>query len=318
MPHAPRRSTPFFPSLTLLLVAGLLQPALAVTCVPITLYENDFESGSGLADWTMIFYSGEMTGDWRGIQACAAHSGTRIFRFGGSDCTFPYNAPEILAARPMGESGIAVPPEAQQLRLSFWHRWSFAADGGKPPFLPNGGRLDLSIDGGEPVAVRASAFTAGVSYTSGYHFTRLQSTFVFSEVDLDAVCAAALGSSGCAGHTIRIGFRVEAQTFDVGTGWFLDDVKVTACTLHGCTGAPAPPSSTPTPRAGPPTPTGCPGSTTPGSASPTSRPAPRLPPPAPASCRPSSLVWPASPTPPWPPAPSTSAGHRLPRSAATG
>src|SRR5437763_6187163 len=55
-------------------------------CTPVILYSNDFETGSGLADWTVELDFGLNTDDWRGIQSCTAHSGSKVFRFGGPAC----------------------------------------------------------------------------------------------------------------------------------------------------------------------------------------------------------------------------------------
>jgi hypothetical protein len=57
-------------------------------------------------------------------------------------------------------------------------------------------------------------------------------------MDLDAACDLVLGSGGCAGHTVAIGFNAGTDVSVESTGWFLDDVTVTACAAHGCTGAP--------------------------------------------------------------------------------
>ncbi len=206
--------------------------ATTVVCTPLTLYSSDFETGSGLAGWTVNLISGPNTDDWRGIQTCAAHSGSGIFRFGGAACDQNYVTSEELVAYINGSSGIAVPAATARTRLSFWHRWGFE-------FGFDGGWLKLSVDGSAPVNVPSAAIVGGAGYTDGTQFTGQQSTFVNTVVNLDAVCATVLGSGGCAGHTIKIGFDAHSDVIIPSTGWYLDDVTVTACTGHGCTGAPA-------------------------------------------------------------------------------
>jgi hypothetical protein len=200
---------------------------------PTVLYSNDFESGSGLADWTVVSVSGGLTQDWRGIQTCDAHSGSKVFRFGAATCTSDYLDNGRAAARPQGATGIAVPATAARIRLSFWHRWDFE-------YGYDGGRLTLGVDGASPVDVPASAIIGGSGYNGSFQFTGYQATFVNTVVDLDTVCDLATGGdTGCGGHTLAIGFLANTDYVGTGQGWFLDDVTVTGCTLHGCTGAPA-------------------------------------------------------------------------------
>ena len=202
-------------------------------CTPLTLYSNDFETGSGLSDWTVDLDFGPNAADWRGIQSCAAHSGSKIFRFGGDTCDQVLAPDERLIAFPAGATGIAVPAASSRTRLSFWHRWDFGNNLG---FC----WLELSVDGSAPIEVPAAAIVEGTGYTFDFFFDHQQSTFVNTVVDLDSVCALVLGSGGCAGHTIKIGFSAYSAFLSNATapGWFLDDVTVTVCTARFCTGAP--------------------------------------------------------------------------------
>jgi hypothetical protein len=199
-------------------------------CTPLTLYSTDFESGSGLAGWTAGSLGGAPTADWRGAQTCAAHSGSRIFRFGGAACDDLYVEDESAYARPANP--IAIPAGVSRTRLSFWHRWDFE-------YGYDGGQLILSVDGGTFALVPASALS-GAGYSYGDSFTGAQTDFVNTVVDLDAVCNSILGGSGggCAGHSIVFGFDVYSDSSVNGQGWFLDDITVTVCAGHGCTGAP--------------------------------------------------------------------------------
>ena len=206
--------------------------ATTPVCHPVTLYSNDFESGSGLADWTVGSLTGASTQRWRGIEACTAHSGNNIFRFGDATCSGVYQNYESAYAVPAGATGIQVPAGEGRVRLSFWHRWSFE-------YGYDGGWLILAVDGGAFVHVPGSALIAGAGYTDGFKFTGTQNTFVNTVVDLDAACDFATGGSGgCAGHTLAIGFNANSDVSITYPGWFLDDVAVTACAAHGCTGAP--------------------------------------------------------------------------------
>jgi hypothetical protein len=204
-------------------------------CTPLTLYSTGFETGSGLADWTAGSLVGGPTDNWRGVQACAAHSGSRVFRFGGAACGDQYAEDQYAYARPANP--IAVPAGSSRTRLSFWHRWDF-----ENGF--DGGWLILAVDGGFFGDVPGSALS-GAGYTDGFVFTGTQTAFVNTVVDLDAACDAVIGGSGgCAGHSIVVAFNASSDSVVDGLGWFLDDVAVTVCPGHGCTGAPVAPGAT--------------------------------------------------------------------------
>jgi trimeric autotransporter adhesin len=207
-------------------------------CTPATLYGNNFESGSGLSDWTRGTFGGSGGNtSWRGIQSCTAASGSHIFRYGGTSCTADYTSNNFNFAQPNGATGIAVPAGSTTTRLTFNHRRVFESG-------YDGGTLTLSLDGSNYYFVAASAIIAGASYNgtiaascppSGAAgaavFTGTQSSFVSTTVDLDAACDAVTGGSGgCAGQSLRIGFTSITDCSVTGDGWFLDDVTVTACT----------------------------------------------------------------------------------------
>ncbi|MDP9121531.1 MAG: glycoside hydrolase [Acidobacteriota bacterium] len=212
--------------------------AACTGCTTQTLYTNGFETGSGLSDWTKgTFVSGGSTTDWRGIQSCSAHGGTHIFRFGGSSCTSSYASNDFTFAQPKGATGIVVGAAATTTRLNFWHRWSFESGF-------DGGTLAVSVDGGTNYTfVPSSAIISGSSYNGTISnacpptgaagasaFTGSQSGFVNTIVNLDAACNAATGgTTGCAGKTIQIAFTSISDCSVTSTGWFLDDVTVTAC-----------------------------------------------------------------------------------------
>ena len=217
--------------------------ATTVGCETVTLYENGFESGSGLADWTVEAFNGA-TPDWRGIQTCGAHGGSRIFRFGGETCGSAYGGGQHNAARPQQEAGFEIPAGAALTRLTFWHSRAFE-------FNYDGGTLKLSLDGGPYQQVPASALSGAIYNGSLNHaclgpgpagtpiFTG-QSGYELTEVDLDAACDAITGGpGGCGGHTLRIAFNAMTDCIISYQGWFLDDVELSACVPHGCTGAPA-------------------------------------------------------------------------------
>ncbi|MFL6289369.1 MAG: hypothetical protein ACJ759_00545 [Thermoanaerobaculia bacterium] len=214
-------------------------------CQEITLYDNSFESGSGLSDWTVASLDSSSTEFWRGIQACTAHSGSKIFRFGGDTCGGYYADAVNIVARPMGSGGIAVPAGSDLTRLSFWHRWNFESG-------YDGGTLRVSVDGNQYVSVPAAAIIGGSSYNGtlygGCHpsgtygtptFTSFQNGFVETEVDLDQACDLASGTTGgCGGRSVRLDFAALTDCSVYYPGWFVDDVHVTTCAPHGCTGAP--------------------------------------------------------------------------------
>jgi len=188
------------------------------------------------AGWTKgTFVSGGSTTDWRGIQSCTAHGGSKIFRFGGSGCTGSYGSNRFAFAQPGGSGGISVPAGSSATTLSFWHRRRFESG-------YDGGTLAVSV-GGSYYFVSASAITSGASYNgtiaascppSGSAgaavFTGAATSFVNTVVDLDAACNAATGGSGgCAGQSVRIAFTTITDCSVTDDGWFLDDVSVTAC-----------------------------------------------------------------------------------------
>ncbi len=207
-------------------------------CTTKTLYTNTFETGTGLSDWTSgTFVSGGSTVDWRGIQTCTAHLGTKIFRFGGSTCTAAYGNSRFIFAQPNGATGIAVPAGSNTARLSFWHRRGFESGF-------DGGTVTVSVNGTNYFFVPATAILSGTTYNGTTStscpptgaggvsvFTGSASSFVNTTIDLDAACNAATGGTGgCAGQSVRIGFTAITDCTVTSTGWFLDDVTVTACT----------------------------------------------------------------------------------------
>ncbi len=223
--------------------------ATTVQCQAQTLYQSGFENpGSpgdgGLAGWTLENFS-PPNSSWRGVQACTAHGGSNVLRFGGSGCFDYYMDAEHAAVRPpgdLGANGFTIPAGAALSRLSFWHRREFE-------WGYDGGTLKISVDGGTWVQVPATALSGQVYDRGLYYscvpselsgtpvFTGSSPTFAQTTVDLDAACTAA-GASGCGGHTVRIAFETITDCTGNGTGWSLDDVSVNTCIPHGCTGAP--------------------------------------------------------------------------------
>ncbi|HEX4962143.1 MAG TPA: fibronectin type III domain-containing protein [Thermoanaerobaculia bacterium] len=207
-------------------------------CTVQNLYNHTFEGASGLDGWsTGVFVSGGSAASWRGVQACSpAHSGSNIFRYGGTTCTSNYTNNNFTFAQPNGTAGIAVPAGATGTTLTFWHRRGFESGF-------DGGTLTVSVDGTNYFFVPATAITAGTTYNGTISaicppagaagaavFTGTASTMTSTTVNLDAACNAATGlTTGCAGRSVRIGFTTITDCSTTGTGWFLDDVSVTAC-----------------------------------------------------------------------------------------
>ena len=139
-----------------LLAAG---GASAQSCNATTLYANDFESGFGMAGWTAEFLFGNQsnTNDWRGIQACAAHSESFIFRFGGEGeaCDGDYTDDQVSGtASPL----LQVPAGSTTTRLSVWHRRDFET--GK-----DGGVLAVKVDQSSIFTlVQSSQIVSGATY----------------------------------------------------------------------------------------------------------------------------------------------------------
>jgi hypothetical protein len=207
-------------------------------CTTRTLYTNAFETGTGLSDWTVgTFVAGGSTVDWRGIQTCTAHAGTKIFRFGGSSCTANYGNNRFTFAQPSGTAGIAIPAGSNTARLSFWHRRALESGF-------DGGTVTVSVNGTNYFFVPSTAILSGTTYNGTTSatcpptgaggipvFTGVATSFVNTTIDLDAACNAATGGTGgCAGQSVRIGFTAISDCSVNDDGWFLDDVTVTACT----------------------------------------------------------------------------------------
>jgi trimeric autotransporter adhesin len=218
--------------------ASATTSACTTGCTTHTQYSNAFDTGSGLSDWTKgTFVSGGSTTSWRGIQACTpTHSGSDIFRYGGSSCTAAYANNDFSFAQPKGSTGISIPAGATTSRLSFWHRRSYESGF-------DGGTLTVSVDGTNYFFVPASAILSGTTYNGTISadcppsgaagasaFTGASSSMTNTTVNLDAACNAATGlTTGCAGHSVYIGFTSITDCSTTSTGWFLDDVTVTAC-----------------------------------------------------------------------------------------
>ena len=206
-------------------------------CTTQTLYSKDFEADSGLAGWTTGAFGGSGgSTSWRGVQTCTAHTGAKIFRYGGLACTDNYTSNNFNFAQPNGAAGIAVPAGSNTSRLSFWHRRAFESGF-------DGGTLTVSVNGTNYFYVPASAILSGTTYNGTISnacppagsagasvFTGISSSFTNTTVNLDAACNVATGGTGgCAGQSVRIGFTSITDCSVTDDGWFLDDVTVTAC-----------------------------------------------------------------------------------------
>ncbi len=206
-------------------------------CTTQTLYTNGFEGQTGLGDWTNgTFVSGGSTADWRGGQACTAETGSNVFRFGGTSCTANYANNDYNFSRPKGGTGIAVPAGATSAQLKFGHRRRFESG-------YDGGTVAVSLDNANFTFVPATAILAGPTFNgqianscppagaSGRAvWTGVQTTFVDSTINLDAVCNTITGgTAGCGGRTLYIAFTTISDCSVNDDGWFLDNVSVTAC-----------------------------------------------------------------------------------------
>jgi hypothetical protein len=216
---------------------GSTPPPTGGCTTPTVIYNHTFDGASGLDGFTRgTFVSGGSTTDWRGVQTCTAQSGSQIFRFGGSSCTGNYGNGRFAFAQPNGSGGITIPSGSNTTRLTFGHRRRFESGF-------DGGTLTLSLNGSNYFFVPGSAIVSG-----GYNgtisnscppagaggasvWTGNQTSFGNTEVDLDQVCNLITGGTGgCAGQSVRIGFTSITDCSVTDDGWFLDNVKVTACT----------------------------------------------------------------------------------------
>ena len=213
--------------------------------VTTALFSDGFESGAGLNGWeTHCVGTGCNATDWRGIQACApAHSGSNIFRFGGSDCVTAYGNGDNSFVAPGGTSGITIPANATSVRLSFWHRRDFQAG-------YDGALMRISKDNLNFYYLAASApgvwlggayngtvyYPAGQTSTTRDAWTGSDSNFTNTVMDLDAACNYAFGgTAGAAGRTLWIAFGGFSNATTNALGWFIDDVSITAQVPGSCT-----------------------------------------------------------------------------------
>jgi hypothetical protein len=205
------------------------------------LYSNDFESGSGLADWEVgYFYGGSSNPDWRGIQTCTANSGTHIFRFGGASCTANYGSNDFSFAQPNGSAGIAIPDGANGTKLSFWHRRDFEPSlaGGLLALSSSASFFGLSfyfylppeaiVEGATYDGFLSSDCPTPSNAVGRPVFTGTQGSFVNTVVDIDAACKNVFGFT-CAGGSVGLAFTAVTGCAPTHSGWFLDDVTVSTC-----------------------------------------------------------------------------------------
>ena len=154
-----------------------------------TLYSNGFETGSGLADWVAgTFSGGDNADDWRGIQTCAAHGGTKIFRFGGN-CTellgrtTPSN--DFTFAQPNGAGGIVCRSGRPRCGSI-----SGTAGASRPAGTAPCSRCRSTAPTTRMVpaaAILANAYNGTTVNGAGYPaWTNAQATFVNTTVNLDA------------------------------------------------------------------------------------------------------------------------------------
>jgi hypothetical protein len=202
-----------------------------------TLFSQDFETGTGTNGWEIGTFNGGSSADWRGIQTCAAHGGTHIYRFGGANnCTANYANNDYCFAAPGGTVGIAVPAGANTVRLTFWHKWQFESG-------YDGALLYISTNNTNFTYIPASAFLVGsytgaIGTTAAWSGTSTGYDTAFQEVvvDLDAAANAITGNTGgAAGKTLWIAFTGYSDFITVRDGWFLDDVSITAQIAGTCT-----------------------------------------------------------------------------------
>jgi hypothetical protein len=210
-------------------------PSLGQPCTTTPVFIHTFESATGLGDYERNWFDDTHALDWRGVQACSALSGTKIFRFGGVGCTANYSNDNFAFVQPRGATGIAIPAGSRDTRLIFAHRWRF-----EPGF--DGGTLMVSFDKFIYFTVPPEAFLMGATYNgtipeNGCHtfgaagqpvFTGVQSAFLLTTVDLDFMCRLT-GPTGCAGRTIWVAFAAITDCSVTDDGWFLDNVRVTTC-----------------------------------------------------------------------------------------
>ena len=207
-------------------------------CTAKTLFQDGFESAKGLAGWRRgSFVPKSSAGDWRGVQACPAQEGGKVFRFGGgTGCQSDYGHNRFAYAQPGGAAGIAVPAGASKVQLSFWHRHRFksGSDGGTLAVSLDGVKYQLLPDGAVVSGAGFNGTAGGGCAPSGAPgariFTGVRSSFVSTVIDLDAVCNLITGTGGgCAGRAVRIAFAAITDCQQSDDGWSLDNVTVTAC-----------------------------------------------------------------------------------------
>lgn len=209
----------------------------APACTTKTLFQDGFETAKGLAGWARGSFLPQSSAlDWRGVQACPAKAGGKVFRFGGgAGCQSDYGNNRFVYTQPGGAAGIAVPAGASKVRLSFWHRHRFAAaDGGTVAVSLDGARYQLLPNGAILSGAGFNGTAGGGCTPAGAQgariFTGVRSSFVNTVIDLDAACNLITGTTnGCAGRSVRIAFAAVTDCQKTDDGWSLDEMAVTAC-----------------------------------------------------------------------------------------
>lgn len=231
---------------------NLVEKGVAVSGAAQTvIWSDNMDSGVWTDKWTEGFFVDKggvdpSTLDVRGYLACTpTHSGSQVFKWGGAACADNYQTTANSYFAPSNNvyMDLHIPYDATNCKLSFWHRWSFAADDGALFFAnvnPNAGTLyywDNGIfDATSPVTYNGT--TTGNGLTAAAAFTGIQATMVNSIIDLEYLCDR-LNGKPCAGQSLTIAFAGNSGTIGTDDGWFVDDVVVlgnygSPCATAGC------------------------------------------------------------------------------------
>ncbi len=217
----------------------------------VTLFSDTFESGTGLHGWESgCFGTGCSAADWRGIQACTpTHGGNNIFRFGGNACAVNYGSNDNAFVAPGGAAGLAIPADATNVQLSFWHRRAFQSGyDGALMRISNDNANFLYIPAAAPGVWTAGGYNGTVYYPAGQTSTTrdawtgaANTTFLNTVMNLDAACNYAFGgTAGAAGRTLWIAFGGFSNGSTNNLGWCVDDVTITADRPGSCSASASP------------------------------------------------------------------------------
>ena len=205
------------------------------------IWQENFESGA--AGWTHNATSPYTIDNWA-LTTTQSRSPTRSYFAAG---------PGSANIQNLVSPAIAIPANASNLRLTFWHRYGFQSsrrDGGVLEFSINGGAWFDVTSAGSGAAFVSGGYNGALNSTSNPLNTRqawtLTNNTAFTQVIVDLTDPAKY-----AGKSLQMRWRIASNSSTASTGWWIDDIA-----LAGVAPVNLPPSIVNAAAAAPPVVTG--------------------------------------------------------------